>query len=137
MNKGLEALEKVKNKEILVDIEMTNTFYNECEDLHNSFDILEKSLKRLEEHDEIFKKYDIKDIWLEPALYVIKNHFPMNTETQLKKLKALDIIKEKEVNVSAFLELDDLKQYNDYCDMVCGCKHLTQEEYDLLKEVLL
>ena len=55
----------------------------------------------------------------------------------LNAVKALEIIKEKQVNVSALLELDNLQQYNDYCDMVGGCKKLTQEEFDLLKEVLL
>ena len=53
-----------------------------------------------------------------------------------KREIALEIIKEKQVNVSALLELNNLQQYNDYCDMVSGCKKLTKEEYDLLKEVL-
>ena len=52
-----------------------------------------------------------------------------------KELQALEIIKEKKVNVSALLELDDLQQYNDYCNMVSGCEKLGYE-YDLLKEVL-
>ena len=52
------------------------------------------------------------------------------------KVNALEIIKKKEVNVAALLELDNLQQYNNYCDMVGGCKKLTQEEYDLLKKVL-
>lgn len=54
-----------------------------------------------------------------------------------KGLQAFEIIKEKQVNVSALLELDNLEQYNGYCAIVGGCKYLTQEEYDLLKEVLL
>lgn len=62
--------------------------------------------------------------------------FIPNFEIIEKELKALEIIKEKQANVSALLELDNLQQYNDYCDIVSGCKKLTQEEYDLLKEVL-
>ena len=55
----------------------------------------------------------------------------------LKYKKALEIIKEKQVNVSALLTLDDFAEYNQYCSVVGGCKKLTIEEYDLLKEVLL
>ncbi len=55
----------------------------------------------------------------------------------LKYKKALEIIKEKQVNVSALLTLDDFTEYNQYCSVVGGCKKLTIEEYDLLKEVLL
>ena len=65
-----------------------------------------------------------------------ENKYQKDLETIEKDLKALEIIKEKQINVSALLELDDLQQHNDYCDMVGGCKKLTQEEYDLLKEVL-
>lgn len=53
------------------------------------------------------------------------------------KDKILKIIKEKRIDVSGLLELDDLQQYNLYCDLTGGCKHLTQEEFELLKEVLL
>ena len=51
-----------------------------------------------------------------------------------KELKAFEIIKEKEVNVFIFLHSGDLETYN---DMVEDNRKLTQEEYDLLKEVLL
>ena len=50
-----------------------------------------------------------------------------------KELKALEIIKEKEVNVFIFLHSGDLETYN---DMVEDNRKLTQEEFDLLKEVL-
>ena len=48
-----------------------------------------------------------------------------------KELKALEIIKEKEVDIKAFNDLQDLQDYNYYCS-----PELTQEEYNLLKEVL-
>ncbi len=51
-----------------------------------------------------------------------------------KQLEALDIIKEKQVNVFIFLHSGDLETYN---DMVEYNRKLTQKEYDLLKEVLL
>lgn len=94
MSKELTPLETLKNIEKEVeDYEGfdENTYYQMD---RTRFQIIENALKRLEEHDKIFKKYDINDKWLEPVLYVIKNHFPMNIETQLKKLETLAIIKE-------------------------------------------
>lgn len=69
---------------------------------------------------------------------VLKNAFP-------KELKAFDIIKEKRVNVDNFLrhiEKDtDYKEYIRLCGlykiMVFSDIKLTQEEYNLLKEVLV
>ena len=60
-------------------------------------------------------------------------------------LKALEIIKEKRVNVDVFLirvkKDTDYKEYKRLCClykiMTFSEKELTQEEYDLLKEVLL
>lgn len=54
-------------------------------------------------------------------------------ETQ-KKLKALEIIKNKQVNVFVLLHIGDLETYN---DMIADNRNLTKEEYDLLKDVLL
>ena len=59
---------------------------------------------------------------------------PLFDEETQKKLKALEIIKEKEVDVFIFLHNGDLETYN---DMVEDNRKLTQEEFDLLKEVLL
>lgn len=49
-----------------------------------------------------------------------------------KKLKTLEIIKNKEIDMAAFNDLPNLEEYNYYCS-----PELTQEEYDLLREVLL
>lgn len=51
---------------------------------------------------------------------------------KIKKLKALEIIKKKKVNVRFLISCKTLKEYNDVIS-----DHLTQDEYDLLKEVLL
>lgn len=59
--------------------------------------------------------------------FILKECFP-------KELKAFEIIKEKEVNMFIFLHSGDLETYN---DMVEENRKLTQEEYDLLKKVLL
>lgn len=160
MNKELKALEKIDHTICLAFNDNNKALFNrdnenhiDCRDIYEfikCYKILETALHRLEEHDRIFKKYDINDNWLEPTLYVIKNHFPMDTETQLKKFKALDIIKEKQVSVADFIyacmcSTKDLKEYHN-CDSnyefaaTCvgwGKEYLTQEEYELLKEVLL
>lgn len=76
-----------------------------------SRDIIEKELKRLEELDNV----------------IFLNN---------KKLKALQIIKEKRVWVDALIEMS-LKEYNDYCKYVWNTPGLTEEEWKLLKEELL
>ena len=57
-------------------------------------------------------------------------------EETRKKLKALEIIKEKRTDVGYLMSCDFLCDYND-CDETPYDKPLTQEEYDLLREVLL
>ena len=67
---------------------------------------------------------------------IIETFFDKDSEdikTVRKALKALEIIKEKEVNVFIFLHSGDLETYN---DMVEDNRKLTQEEYELLREVL-
>lgn len=51
-----------------------------------------------------------------------------------RDLEALEIIKEKEADVFIFLHSGDLETYN---DIVEDNRKLTQEEYELLKEVVL
>lgn len=51
--------------------------------------------------------------------------------------KALDIIKEKRVDIDLFLMSDNAEDYNKYCPKYINVKtQLTQEEYDFLKEIL-
>lgn len=74
------------------------------------------------------------------------NDYPIETTIKLRdsdlfiiierSLKALNIIRDKRVDVGAFQYLKTLKEYNEYIDMVGG-KYLLEEEYDLLKEALL
>ena len=51
-----------------------------------------------------------------------------------KELKALEIIKKKQVQINRLNRSHSAKQYNLYLPKEM---HLTEEEYDLLKEVLL
>lgn len=72
--------------------------------------------------------------------YICKNYKEVkitNLEDE-KKLKALEIIKEKRVNIFTFYECcswHNPSNYNDSLGCPVNCE-LTQEEYDLLKEVL-
>ena len=52
-----------------------------------------------------------------------------------KDLKAFGIIKDKFVNVTIFMGCDSLEEYNNH-PLTMRKGRLTQEEYDLLKEVL-
>lgn len=51
-----------------------------------------------------------------------------------KELKALEIIKEKQINIDLFNDTPNIDEYNYWCS---DRAILTKEEYDLLKEVLL
>ena len=51
-----------------------------------------------------------------------------------KELKALDIIKNKAVSIAVLIQSTNVEEYN-YCKNLLAFD-LTQEEYDLLKEVL-
>lgn len=81
----------------------------------------------------------LKRIKNAPTIYVgcasdIYTRYSFECKEIEKSLKALEIIKEKEVNVFIFLHSGDLETYN---DMVEDNRKLKKEEYDLLKGVLL
>ena len=70
------------------------------------------------------------------------NYLEANKECDIieKELKALEIIKNKKVNVDALLNCYFLCEYNEAMDYtyneIANNFFLTQEEFDLLKEVL-
>lgn len=78
------------------------------------FKIVENALKRLKQLEEEKQSFD---------------------RAIEKKLKALEIIKEKRVDVGWLISCENIKQYNGVIGTATH-KLLTQEEYDLLKEVL-
>ena len=53
-----------------------------------------------------------------------------------KKLKALEIIQKKRVNVDMLMEVKDTNIYNGFACNSGEYRKLTQEEFDLLKEAL-
>lgn len=81
-----------------------------------------KSIKREAGVPYFSTLYDI-DMWREDFATV---------ETALK---ALEVIKEKRVDVDDLIESVNLEEYNRHMSFCYG-SFLTQEEYDLLKEVL-
>lgn len=126
MNKNLEALERIKYK---LSSTKANGYW---EDL----DIIGNALNKLETLEEGFR--GLTDTDKDLVQERIRNQ---------KKLKALQIIKEKQVNVQNFKSTCSTMSYEQYLFMWQeGCfmgimltskTMLIQEEYDLLKEVLL
>lgn len=94
-----------------------------------------KQLKDRAVHDEYLYRQDTNR---EKAISFL-NEIDNFVNAIEKELKALEIIKEKQVNVLilkySFISEEGVEYYNKYFgneDL-----HLTQEEYELLKEVLL
>lgn len=79
-----------------------------------------------------------------PTIYVgcgsnIYTRFPIECKLIETALKALEIIKEKQVDVAMILSCEDADDYNRWCDSGASWsnEHITQQEYAILKEVLL
>lgn len=112
MSKGLEAFQRLAyplEKRTHKEIE---------EDLH----IIEKELKRLEDLDSILNTGG--GIWAVNGIVS-------------KKLKALEILKEKQIDILYLSMSHSLEQYNKHVSFIHNEWCLIQEEYDLLREALL
>ena len=133
MSKELEALQKIASFEVnqIYDIKFDNgdREHYECETIielfPNDFAEIETELKRLEELEDRINELEETN-----HLMFLREH--ENT----KKLKALEIIKKKEVDIGWLKRAKDLREYNSGMG-INSYSALTQEEYDLLKEVLL
>lgn len=113
----LEHLEFIRNYEIDDEHRTLNMNYASKQ----SLDIIETALKEYEgakKHIEALNKERIENSI---------------------KIKALDVIKEKRVQFSLLYKSETVEEYNDWLWAIIGYKvyPLTQEEYDLLKRVLL
>jgi len=109
-----------------------------CYDIGNSAFPIDMFFNDIERNksENYNKNQAYKDLWL-VVLYFLENE---------KKIEALSIIKEKKVNVGLFLigyKALDYQNYEEHLELgfqiikQVSEKPLTQEEYDLLKEVLL
>ena len=129
MSKELEAFERIKNHTLSYAGDIYKTFTDSREKQVQDLDIIETTLKEYDgakKHIEALNKEII--------------------ENSIKsiKLKVLEIIKEKRVDACYFMNCRTLEEYNDdvlasyaYEENDAEQRMLTQEEYDLLKEVLL
>ena len=131
MNKGLEELKRLAYEnaccrcQYYIDKKCTNN--GEC-----VWKTIEKELKELEERREMMRRFN------EACVPMI-----LDNKTE-QKLKALEIIKEKEVSIDYLMvsinyDKEKALDYYNQWTMEYGiiCLPLTQEEYDLLKEILL
>lgn len=156
----LEALKRVKQARYFIDFELDAKV---GEDYKEELKIIETELKEKEQQDNVLKvlkeviefavvlpevkptKDDVFSVI--SAVSINAQRAIENKKRELfrqwvldtcfpKELKALEIIKEKRTDVGYLMSCDFLCDYND-CDETPYDKPLTQEEYDLLVEVLL
>lgn len=118
MNNELEALKVSKQLKDFVLGFVKNDLDRRF--IHGSFNIIETELK---DYEELQKDYC--DVVEKRGEWQEKNK---------NKLKALEIIKKKEIDVREFKCYKSLTEYN---QNVSPLKWLTQEEYDSVKKELL
>ena len=94
--------------------------------------IIKTALERLELIDSVMGCVDYKKV-----ADFLENCGCTTLDDFYKRIKALEIIKNKRVQVHILLESNNVEEYNESIYVCEGVKYkLTQEEYDLLKEVL-
>ena len=132
MSKELKALERIK------DFMSKNAVH-----WKQDISMIETALK---DYNNLLEKYDFKDI-KELDDFLNKHRFIHQEQLDnKKKLKALEIIKDKGVDIkdlykvlSFYLSHPDceLKEYIYYNSLKTEKERLTEQEYSLLKEVFL
>ena len=143
MTKELEALRGIISKFNVMRVDL-EAFYRSTQnvepyipDINKEISVIEAAIKRLEKLDEPKKIVD--SISFEQSM---ENYVKNNCPSVGNKLKALEIIKEKEVNVGNFKAslLLTYEQYQEALDndwtivKQISKTPLTQKEYNLLKE---
>ena len=125
----LEAFRKYKNLDFCVA-----TTVSELEEKASIKDQLETYIETtLKEYEELTKP---KKITGTTTLNKALEQFLIDSCPDIdKKSKAVEIIKEKCLKID-FKVLLASTDYESYCFMLNSTKYLTQEEYNLLKEVL-
>ena len=125
MSKGLDAFKIIKDSLVEIDYENEEDVKLDTYIHEEELDIIEKELKRLEEYDKT--EYS--------ALIERYKELLKEKKANEKKLKALEVIKNKIVLIDVFVESINADDYNEFLAKSKD-RHLTQEEHDLLKEVL-
>lgn len=141
MSKGLEALKELRE----------NVCYFAIGDYaYPRLDIIEKELEDYQEIKEIAKRYnwddftsEIFNVEADKKYRDLFNGAIVYIQEDYRKARAFDIIKLKRVDVSLITDTQSLQEYNEkvpqyvICDKNGVDRLLTQEEYDLLRGVLL
>ena len=110
MSKGLEALQRIKNRLYPLEIEETKIIEKELKEL-------EVRRKMMRKFDLFMKRYNIDSVEELDTFFNEHLNNDIDKCSKCKELKALEIIKNKEC-------------------IFKGLQDVSQEEYDLLKEVL-
>ena len=139
MSKGLDLIQR-QQPEIIDGFPTGNIYIGVTKE---ELTELEKELKEYQEIREIAKRYNWDDITSE--IFNVKtdkkyrdlfNSAIVDIQEDYRKARALEIIKEKKVNCFHLINWS-LEEYNNSFAFEGGEKYqLTQEEWDLLKEVL-
>ena len=119
MNKELTPLEALSD----LRKDAKNHIPYHTEYLNERLDIIETALKDYEE---------LKKLKLLPYPKINDEEYRRSV---IKRLQTVEIIKEKDVNIQDLKVSYSFNEYNTFKGN--EYKYLTQEEYDLLKEVLL
>lgn len=130
MNKELSPLEALNN---LVDyLEDEHLGSSESERVVERKHVIESALKDYEQYEKILKDYDFNLANFREACFTLAQFRGEGFTGIEKKLKALELIKNKKINVRCLMSGWHLGNYNSYKAHI----RLTEEEYELLKEVL-
>lgn len=125
MSKSLEALKRNRDfieRYFVKQVEETGVYHKNMKDeMFNDLSIIEKELKRLEDFDSVLNTGG--GVWAVNGFVA-------------KKLRAFEILKEKQIDVLYIAMSHSLEQYNKHVSFIHNEWCLTQEEFDLLKEVL-
>lgn len=138
MSQGLDALHHPRIKSAQVDISVEGKLgigYMSFGDT-KQYAAIENELKEYEYWSNLVKCYG--DVKTEDLQRFIHNGWVYD-QSGYKKDKALEIIKNKDVNVFLFKEccVNKWKMPYSYNQSFNKRKQLTEEEYDILREVLL
>ena len=125
MNKGLKALERNRNfveRYFVKQVEETGVYHKDMKDaIFNDLSTIEKELKDYYEIKDLLNRFNIKDLYgLEVTLNL----------TQEKIYQALEIIKKYKLFDFLFVDKQILLR------PIKSLVNITQQEYELLKEVL-
>lgn len=137
MSKELEVLKDIREhcgKEIVKCVWEDNAGYSKTITINDLCDIIETALKDYEEYKQVLSDYGFTLVNFREACFTLAQFRGSGFTGIEKSFKALEIIIEKNVDIHLLKNASDL---NDYNSVIPYEYELTQEEYDLLKKVLL